>query len=65
MKNISFSKYKVNLINCERIYESNMIYNKSSLIERSQFINIISPQKESYSVNVHESKAIIKIKQTS
>jgi hypothetical protein len=63
MKETLKKEQKINLINCEKVPESEAFYNNSSQIRCSISVNIKFLEKKPQIVNIHQTESVVRIKQ--
>ena len=64
MNEVVKKEQKINLINCEKVQESESFYNNSSQIRCSISANIKFLEKKPQIVNIHQTETVVRIKQS-
>lgn len=63
MKEVAKKEQKINLINCEKIRESEAVYNNSSQIRCIIPVKVKFSEKKPQIVNIHRTETVVRIKQ--
>jgi len=63
MKEMVKKEQKINLINCEKVEQSDALYNNSSQIKCSIPVKVKFSEKKPQIVNIHQTETIVKVKQ--
>lgn len=64
MKEMVGKEQKINLINCEKVQESEALHNNSSQIRCSIPVKVKFSEKKPQIVNIHQTETIVRIKHT-
>jgi hypothetical protein len=64
MKEMVKKEQKINLINCEKVQESEALHNNSSQIRCSIPVKVKFSVEKPQIVNIHQNETVVRIKQT-
>jgi hypothetical protein len=64
MKEMVNKEQKINLMNCEKVQESEALHNNSSQIRCSNPVKVKFSEKKPQIVNIHQTETVVRIKQT-
>ncbi len=64
MKEMVGKEQKINLINCEKVQESEALHNNSSQIRCSIPVKVKFSEKKPQIVNIHQTETVVRIKHT-
>ena len=64
MKEMGKKEQKINLINCEKVEQSDALYNNSSQIKCSIPVKVKFSEKKPQIVNIHQTETVVRIRHT-
>jgi len=64
MKEMGKKEQKINLINCEKVVQSEALYNNSSQIKCSIPVKVKFSEKKPQIVNIHQTETVVRIRHT-